>query len=59
MLYCYHPSPRNDNNPKIDKNLLFNKNAPVHFKTCDEFLEEHIFKNFPENNTEDYYKNKK
>jgi len=39
--------------------LGFCCNTPRHFKACDEFLEEHIFKDFPENNTEDYYKNKK
>lgn len=30
--------------------------APNHFEACDEFLEEPIFKDFPENNKEEYYK---
>lgn len=54
IYLTYHPS----NRYKKGKEQFLN-DAPVHFKACDEFLEKPIFKDFSENNTEDYYKNKK
>ena len=56
-----HPTPNYDNVHKYG----FSEDAPDHFAACDKFLEDengqklNIWKDFPENNTEDYYKNKK
>lgn len=48
---------------KKGENDQFLMEAPNHFAACDEIFKkkglEPIFKDFPENNTEDYYKNKK
>lgn len=51
LYMTYHPS----NRYKPGKEQ-FLKDTPKHFKACDEFLEEPIFKDFPENNKEEYYK---
>ncbi len=41
-----HPTPNHD----VVHKYGFSEDAPCHFKACDEFLGEKIWKNFPENN---------
>ena len=38
MFYCYHPTPINENNPKIDPNLKCSEAARNQFKECNENL---------------------
>ena len=45
LLITSHPTPKYKTYKKG-----FSKDAPNHFKACDEFLNEDVWKNFPENN---------